>query len=156
MDDTTLDDMIAAMNRETMQMITRFGHQVISVFPTTPEEGVPFSYTVGRTGKGRPELLITGPLDPRIMGHLLNDAAYLDDNEPLQPGSVLDGLLRGYPVQVVKADPYLGEMFQAFRFYDTDDIDALQLVWPDQGGHFPGDPGYDYPPEVQPVHRLDD
>lgn len=141
------------LDRETRRCIMEHGHQIIGVFPTEPGDPPPFAYTVGRTAKGRPELLITGPLPTLVAGTLLNDAAALDDETPLEPGDVEGLLAGGYLMHAVEADPVAGEMFQAISFYDEADVTALQLVWPDGDGAFPWDDGYMYPADLQPVHR---
>lgn len=142
------------MDKETRRIIMQHGHQVIGVFPADEDDPPPFAYTVGRTAKGRPELLITGPLPPPVAGAILNDAAARDDESPLEPGQAVGGLLQGgYVLQVVEADPLAGEMYQALAFYDGQDVRALQLVWPDQDGLFPWDAGFGFEPWVQPIHR---
>lgn len=154
------EDAALARWAQTLSIIESYGHQIISVFPNEddPPTTVPFSYTVGRILKGRPELVITGPIAPNVAGAILNDTCAADDDEPLEPGQDRERLLVGYPLHVVEADPVAAEMFQAIRFAElsgTDDsVRALQLVWPDPQKRFPWDEGYEYPPFVQPVHRA--
>lgn len=138
-------DKMNALEKKMMDDIIEFGHQVIFVFPTPNDPGHTFWYSVGRTVKDRPELLITGPLNQQVGQWMINEAAKIDDEYPLQAGQEIPAgaLLDGYPVRVVKAEPTDAEMFSATSAFGEDDVTALQLVWPDKQGNFPGDPDYD-------------
>lgn len=131
-----------------MDTILEHGHQVVVV--RDPDDiDSPFAYTVGRAVKDRPELLLTGPVPPTI----LNDLAKYDDGQPLSGGDVLlaDTILTGYPVRIEVADPMAASMFQAIRLFG-DDVTALQMLWPDPQGLFPGEDGYAYAADVQPFY----
>ena len=143
------DDILAAFDAETARTIKRHGHQVVGVFDPDGE-GVPFAYTVGRSLLGRPELFITGGMPLHVLGRLLNDAAAMDDEAPIEAGERRDGLLAGYPAWFVEADPRAAEMNVALRLVPS--ARALQVVWPDVDGRFPGDPGYGLTAEHQPLH----
>lgn len=145
------------LTKTSMETIIEHGHQVIGVFAPGDETGdeddfVPFSYTVGRSMKDRPELLITGPLPIGMQGVILNDLAAYDDEHLLRPGTDLapNTILRGMPVRIVAADPVAAEMNQALHLFG-DDITALQMLWPDKHGRLPGDPGFEIPEGVQPT-----
>ena len=113
----------------------------------------PFGYTVGLFGLGHPELVVVG------LGH---DASHsmLDSvgrsvvgGRNLVPGELLHDHSR--PVALtVEVLPNPGEiLFSANRFYERPaefSVPALQLTWPDAAGLFPWEPGYGYPPHVQP------
>lgn len=134
--------------KKQMDDIIAKGHQVMCIFPT--EESIAeggashyFFYTVGRTVKERPELLLTGPLDNRVAGWVLNEAARMDDTEPFTPGMEIPAnvLLNQYPVRIVEANPEAAEMNQALDLFG-DDVTALQIIWPDMEGRFPGEPDF--------------
>lgn len=122
--------------RDTRRLIDAHGWAVIGVFPTCAEDGPPFSYTVGLTDRGLPELAIYG-LPPQTAGGVLNVAArHAVDNGELPCGQPITGLLAGgLPVVAVAME-------------DTDDLTtvrglygvvlaAQQIVWPDSQGRMP-------------------
>lgn len=142
------------LDKRLMDNIIKNGHQVNFIFPRPGDEGHQFWYSVGRSMKDRPELLITGPIQPEVGHWIINEAAKMDDTEPLQPGQEIpaDTLLGGYPVRIVAVDPREAEMYDAIRCFG-EDITALQIVWPDMDGRFPGEEGFLFD-EHQPVFEV--
>jgi len=134
----------AELQQQTLDTIIKYGHQVIGVL-ADEESGHRFAYSVGRSVKDLPELVVNGPLPQKVAQHMINEAARLQDEEdiPLADGYEFEPntLIAGFPVRVVKVDPARSQMFQAL-FLFGDDIEALQLVWPDTNGAWPGEPGY--------------
>lgn len=57
--------------RDTAANIKKHGQSVVYV-GAVAESDIPFHYTVGRTKRGLPELLLTGPTDPETGMRLLN------------------------------------------------------------------------------------
>lgn len=122
--------------RETRRLIDTHGWAVIGVFPTSPEDGAPFSYTAGLTDRGLPELAIYG-LPPHTAGGVLNAAArHAIDHGPLSCGEPINGLLAN------------GLSVVALAMDDTDDLStvrglygvvlaAQQIVWPDARNRMP-------------------
>lgn len=102
----------------------------------------PFAYTIGLTEYGHPELLLTG-LDPRRAQPLLNDLArpVKDTGRRYEPGERVPEIIKGYDVLVHgPIDPRQAQMNQALNLYGG--IDALQVLWPDKNGIFPGQSGF--------------
>lgn len=135
------------LSKKTMDDIIAHGHQVRWVFG----EGPDFGYTIGRSVKDRPELLITGPLDPRVGQWVLNEAAAMDEKEPLYAGQEIPAneLLNEHPVRIVEVkDLEAAEMFGVTEHFS--DATALQIIWPDMEGRFPGDEGFAFA-DAQPV-----
>ena len=124
-----------------METISEHGHQVRGVFG---EQGN-FAYSIGRTVKDRPELLVTGVLPLEVMQSIINNVAAQDDESPVRAGDELDEIIAGgYTVRLVAVrDMDEAQMFGVTNNFGTDDTSALQILWPDSDGHFPGDPGYD-------------
>jgi hypothetical protein len=145
-----MDDFV----KHSMDTIIKSGHQVLYVFPDSPDQ-VAFAYTVGRSVKDRPELLMTGPMVAAIMTNILNDVAEYDDSQPINAGDLLpaDTVLVDYPARVVAVDPREAQMFQAINFFG-EDLNALQILWPDAEGRFPGDPGCTIDETFQPRYPL--
>ena len=122
--------------RDTRRLIDTHGWAVIGVFPTCAEDGPPFSYTVGLTDRGLPELAIYG-LPPQTAGGVLNVAArHAVDNGELPCGQPITGLLAGgLPVVAVAIeDTY--DLTTVRGLYGVV-LAAQQIVWPDSQGRMP-------------------
>lgn len=147
--------MRSELSKRAMDTIIKHGHTVNYIFPTPENPGTPFGYTVGRTLKGRPELFIVGPLPPEVMQGILNTAAKADDEDPLRAGEERHDILVGYGARIIEADPEAAQMNQALSFFG-DDVTALQILWPDAEGFFPGDEPYAeaHDPGMQPTYPL--
>jgi Domain of unknown function (DUF4262) len=134
----SLGDLLAKCQRT----IERHGHGVIGVFPTAdspPEEQFSFGYSYGLAGQGKPELLVTA-LDSRLATMVINCAVVAGVTAPGEYDEVLEGhKVRAVPVN----GEGLGLMNMARHFAPEGGFTALQLVWPDPEGRFPGDDGYD-------------
>lgn len=104
----------------------------------------PFSYTIGLTVHGLPELVVTGmPADQAA--HVLNILArdQAGHGGPYRPGSThrinVPGLrVRGEMVAVTAPWAHL---FTAVEFYG-EGIGALQFVYTDRDGRWPWQPSY--------------
>lgn len=108
----------------------------------------PWAYTIGNTDRGMPEIVMTG-LDPRLMHQLLNDAAEkrIDEEKPLVAGDFVSEIA-GVPLRVDAVHPSQIEgMMQQAVYREIRSgrnhraITAVQLVWPDAKGIYPGEPG---------------
>ncbi len=100
----------------------------------------PYSYTVGLTGHGKPELVVTG-LPQRPASDLLNDvAAHVMHADPPAPGERIP--LTGGPlieiVTVAEPSVHLGVAAEV----SGPDFTAIQLVYADDRGHWPWDRGF--------------
>ncbi|WP_099020827.1 DUF4262 domain-containing protein [Mycolicibacterium palauense] len=134
---------------DTRRLIDTHGWAVIGVFPTSAEDGPPFSYTVGLTDRGLPELAIYG-LPPHTAHGVLNAAARKAlDHGQLPCGEPLSEVLAG------------GLTVVALTMDDTDDLTtvralygavlaAQQILWPDAHGRMPWQ-DWDLG-DIQPLH----
>lgn len=127
-------DRLAAYLDRARTIIAEHGWMIQGVFPTATSPGTPFAYTIGLTASGVSELVISG-LDANTAGSILNAAARRHLAEELRPGMVVEGLA-SVPFVVVAA-PF-AEVGMARNMYG-DRVGAVQLVWPDEGGAYPGD-----------------
>lgn len=144
--DLLMDERHNMLLEERDRHIREHGHSVQCVFPVD-DDGHYFWYSIGRSVVGKPEILVTGPLPAEVGGWMVNEVARLYDENPTRftPGTTIepDVLLSGFPVKVVAVDnPVEAEMFGATRWFG-DDLAAIQIVWPDKEGNFPGDEGWD-------------
>ncbi|XVV10915.1 DUF4262 domain-containing protein [Actinoplanes sp. CA-131856] len=146
---------MADILQQQREIIDRAGWSVVHVFPSPddPSACAPFTYTVGLTTHGHPELLLSG-LRPDIAQSLLNDLArrVYDRSERFAHGQHLTDVLVGYDAVIVDGPPnddlHPGV---AFALYGDGKVRVQQLVWPDEHGRFPWQDGYGYPPHAQPL-----
>jgi Domain of unknown function (DUF4262) len=100
----------------------------------------PWAYTVGLTGYGRPELLVTG-LSYARSAQLLNDvAAHVLHAEAPKPGEVVP-LVDGPVIEIVEVAEPTVHLAVAVDIYGFG-IRALQLVHADDRGHWPWEVGF--------------
>lgn len=103
-------------------------------------------YTVGMLDKfGHPELMIHG-LPPIKADHILREAVRrLVEGHSFQvPNELHDQVVKDYQVKSIAVDTsnfndWLGQAAE----YHGEDLDAVQLLWPDKSRRYPGDEGYD-------------
>jgi hypothetical protein len=116
------------------------GWAVIGVFSDRGNNVPGFSYTVGLTARGLPELITLG-LPSDAAHHILNDAARrLLAGNRFEPGQRLHEIANmPLTVRVVDDTDARRTGYAAFRRY-PEGCRFLQLVWPDRAGLFPGDP----------------
>lgn len=98
-----------------------------------PDERVPapYSYTVGRSMHGRPEILITG-MEPEPARELLNEIAFVDDVLNVTPGETVG--IAGVQLKFMEADPRV--LFGAVLQFGVD-TRAIQAMLPDANGEYP-------------------
>lgn len=144
-----------AILREQVEIIDRVGWSVVHIYPgpDDPSTDVAFTYTVGLTAHGHPELVLAG-LPPRIAQALLNDLGLrvFDQATRFTHGERLSDVLAGYDAIIIDGTPteHLHPGI-AFALYGRDKVRLQQLVWPDKDGLFPWESGYGYPPHAQPL-----
>ena len=110
----------------------------------------PIAYTSGLTDLGRPELVMTG-LPPRLGGLLLDHAAQSVVGDPaFGAGSSVPARLRR-PVALRAIDVIDAGSMRLTRILYGLRFEAVQLVWPDDEGRYPWQPGYAIPTQVQPL-----
>lgn len=101
----------------------------------------PWSYTVGLTEAGRPELVATGlsEVHGRVM---LDDVAshLMHSDTVLTPGEQIP-LVGGPLIEIVELPEPSAHLYVATELYGKQ-IRALQLVHADDRGHWPWDVGY--------------
>lgn len=113
-------------------------------------ENRPFAYTVGLCDLGLPELLITG-LSAKVSVRVLNSIAHMivDDGTVLVPAMHIDYQDR-FLIEVVEVEHPDVHLKFASRLFGPR-VQALQLVWADDRGRWPWDPGWGHGRRRQPV-----
>jgi hypothetical protein len=131
-------------------LIDRFGWAVVGV----EDDGVhpPVAYTLGLTPLGRPELVVTGLPLPRATWLLNEVGLYTLDTAVLRPGDEV--LVDGSPLmEVVRVAEPSAHLFIAVEFYGSE-IQALQLAYTDDRGHWPWDAEFRGHKGGQPILGL--
>lgn len=136
-----------AYDQHCVELIAEHGWMVQGVFPTKYDTEAPFAYTVGLTVAGLPELVISG-LPADLAQQLLNSAAKASLGTRLHPGQILDNIA-SVPFRIVEAPTAAVNM--ARHLYPGREVRALQLVWPDKDGNYPGDENWTLS-DAQPVY----
>jgi len=124
--------------------IDRVGWSAIGVMPTTDQPyGMPFIYSIGFYNySNHPEMIIVG-LDPNV-GHTMLHTLFerVRSGERFEDGQRVSEVLDGYDVEF-RAMPPAGRPLNAARsYFELEELPALQVMWPDAEGLFPGEPGF--------------
>jgi hypothetical protein len=128
------------VERTVVTDIEEFGWHGVSRFPG--ESQPDHYYTVGlRQTYDHPEILIVGLAGdvPHGMARALVGA--IADGASFGAGDRSDAILEGYDVTFSSVGPDVSRKWLplAAWYYDDDSWEALQLLWPDRAGLFPGE-----------------
>lgn len=124
--------------------IRRYGTHVTGVLIDT-ENGKPgFAYTTGNSLRGLPELLLIGDFPLTIAADILNQLSdrMAERQAPLEPEEGLGGR---YPVRTRLCGPAAQSDYtlQATAYLGHREYQVMQILLPDQSGHYPGDAAID-------------
>lgn len=123
--------------------IEKDGWSTIGVMPTAEDPGTPFCYSVGFREHDAPEVIVLGL--PPDFGHAIIHTLYdrVNDGGFIHDGMRLNDVIEDYDVILRAVPPDGAPLNVAKGYYNVDEIDALQVVWPDPQGRFPGEEGCD-------------
>jgi hypothetical protein len=125
-------------NDHMRELIDRFGWAVVGVEDDRIHPA--YAYTLGLTPHGKPELVVTGLPLPRATWLLNVVTQYVREATVPQPGEEVQ--IEGGPaMEVVRVAEPTAHMDVAVEFYGPG-IQALQLVYPDDHGHWPWEAGF--------------
>ena len=130
--------------------VAEYGWHVVMVSSAIDEpEDLPFAYTVGlQASFGWPELLCYG-LATDTLAALLNNAVdeLRDEAKAPRPGLMLREVAEGFecrlsPVATRHHAEHLGyaAWYARYRGESPENIECLQMLWPDRFGKFPDEP----------------
>jgi hypothetical protein len=142
-----------ASDEKLLQDIAEYGWHVVLI--AEDEEGPAFAFTVGLYHSyGHPEVLIQG-LGLDLMHQVLN--AIGDEakgGQRYEAGCRYPDLLESYDClfQTIERSYYPEYLGYANWYYKGDNFPALQCVWPDMKGRFPGEEGF--PVQLAELQRL--
>lgn len=135
--------------------IERDGWSTIGVFPHDGD-GQTFSYSVGFREHGQPEVIVVGL--PPDFGHAMIASIYhrhIKEGKSISNGQRLDDVIEDYEVELRDLPLDGSPLNVAKRYYETDELQALQIVWPDEQGVYPGDEACDEAVvQAQDVERI--
>lgn len=141
---------VDAHTADIRDRIAEYGFVIQPVFGLAPGD-VHFAYTIGLTGQGRPELVCLGPTCEGC-GLLLSAVGQLDTAgdevtlPAIEPVPTLTLRLRA----VAANSDY--PLSMAARVYGRGQIAVKQVLWPNDDGVYPGEPGWvDVPHGSQPL-----
>ena len=118
------------------------GSWLVLMIGADPGVSPTYSYTVGLTEHGLPELAVVG-LDPRTAQQVLNRAGDLmRANGAFRDGQPAHEVIGGN-MKVVFAELPAGSLLHATSRYGATGYKALQLFWPDKAGLMPWEAGVD-------------
>lgn len=123
--------------------VAKYGCHVMMIDEDDARPGFAFSIGLTKT-YGQPELICFG-LRTKVMHSMINDvASRYARGEVFQAGDRVSDLIEGFDCELramskARYREYLG---YARWFYDGDDFDVFQIVYPDMGGRFPWDEGF--------------
>lgn len=128
------------------ELVEKYGWAIRHVLPSAAAGA--FSYTVGLSYRGWPELIVTGLPTTVADAFLRNAIDVQNENGSFEPGDRTDELTEsGHVVFIAAAD--VRGMTATANVVGT--FSALQLIWPDSAGAFPWDSGYRNPIDSQPL-----
>ena len=138
----------AQVLEDLRRVVDRFGWAVLHGGGTGP--GDPrWSYTVGLSRLGHPEVIVVGlPFEAaetylNLVGEAVRAGARF------RPGVVTTALTDADSPVVFLEVADTGRLAVAEQFAGS--VDALQLVWPDSTGKLPWEEGHRNPPHAQPL-----
>src|SRR6266567_367855 len=151
------EDPVDKVEQEVIAGVEEHGWYCMVVLPRgdEPEGFVPFAYTVGlwRTYE-HPELIIVGAMRPEVLhGLLAVAAANVKGGRRYAVGERYDDIAQRFESQMGMVTPANREAFLTYAdwFNGRRPFGAIQLLWTDPEGRFPGEPGYDESRFRQPL-----
>lgn len=143
-DDEQMRARMLAYTTRVRELVGKDGWMVQGVFPTEPGD-VWLAYTVGLTDAGLPELFMAGLSGGQLHG-LLNALAARHIAREIVAGATVRGV-GSVPLRVIGAPRApIGFARQLYGVRAS----AVQVVWPDDEGRWPGTPRWRANP-VQPL-----
>lgn len=134
---------MAAFMTKLGDEIEERGFSTTAVFPTADSPGPWFAYTIGlRKTYDHPELIVYGLGQDEAGGILAGAVDLIQAGTRLEPGRRYAKILRDFDVET-RAVGAPGYPLNMARRYYGEDVEAIQLVWPDAAGVFPLEPGFD-------------
>lgn len=152
-------DRLEALKQHIRETIERVGWYAMGVFPTAdspPDRRYGFTYSIGLARRGWPDLIVVR-LQPEVAHAVIESAIdVMEQGGPLEPATRYSDILVGYDVLTREPSPnavaeHFGWAGWYYRERESPGFKALQIVWPDRDGNFPGEADYDAATYDQPL-----
>lgn len=153
-----------AQESRVLEIVEQVGWNVMYV---PPEDGVPgWAFTIGLTHSyGWPELIMCGLSRDLLHGFVNIVGEMAEEGQPSPGLGRLGDVIEGHYVELRPVDPSWHRCLVgwALWFAQHDEPEFVQIVWPDNQGHFPNEPEFDeslrrFQPDLGAPpwhHRLD-
>ncbi|AJF08283.1 hypothetical protein GSUB_17560 (plasmid) [Geoalkalibacter subterraneus] len=132
------------IKKKIVSDIENVGWSVIGVFGDIEKNEPPFSYSVGFSRMGKPEIIVVGlPLE--IAQSIINEIGQRFKKTGVFPvaGDIRDDLANLPCTFIALSEQAVKERLRAATALMDPPVEALQLIWPDRQGKFPWDEGFD-------------
>jgi hypothetical protein len=131
---------LSSIQRKIHSDVAAQGWSWIWVFDPDGERP-PFAYSIGfGSSFDHPEVIVAGLPEETSESVLSSVQAMLAEGVTYGDGDTSGDILEGFDVQFreIPQDLLISSLAQASVFYGDRPFAALQLVWPDRDGNFPG------------------
>lgn len=153
------------LKRHIKRSIAANGFAILSVNPPalTNASPVNYSYTVGLSQRGMPELFICGPIPNTVMGAILKNQAKAWMREGANLAVRTGIVLASEPVKPMRSkcrmlvtEEAVGEYCHELRQRGGKNLQIAQVCYPDAENRLPGEEGYDvrYRQDVMTIRDL--
>jgi hypothetical protein len=132
-----------------LDLIDKHGWAIQNVMGGELPGEVPFSYTVGLTTMGHPELIMKGMPHPYAPSYLNALGGLIRDGRRYQPNTTTTDVTGPTAPMALIEVVDTSDLLAVANFYG--EVDALQVIWPDSKGRLPWHSGYANPPDAQPI-----
>jgi hypothetical protein len=134
---------------DLLGLIREHGWAVRHVGAGPADDAAAFSYTVGLTALGHPEVVVTGLPFEHAHTFLNNIGHDVRSGQRFEPGSTTGELTEPAAPVVFLAVEDTSGLTAVEQVYGR--VQAVQMVWPDSTGRLPWEDGYRNPPKAQPL-----
>jgi Domain of unknown function (DUF4262) len=145
--------MLNDYHKHLLDIIDEHGWAVQSVGGDRLAGDAPFTYTVGLTAFGHPELVMTGA-PPRFAASVLNSlGSAVRDGHVYQANTMTSDVTGAEPtVALIEVIDPASHLYMAVDLYQK--IEALQIIWRDSRGRLPWDDDYENSSDTQPFWGI--
>ncbi len=124
------------------QMNGRRGYAIVTSNVTLDTPA--FAYTIGLTAKGRPEIFLSGNMNPKTaIGIIESLVNRWEKDKRVTIGKMSKFITMGtkqWPIKVVRIDPVEAEELHTKlirKYYPIFNFKLVQVYWPDSNGYLP-------------------
>lgn len=134
--------------KQVYDNIKNIGYHTTAVMEE--ENFTPFTYSTGIYENYKiPELFISG-LGPNLSGEIIKNYVEKYKNETIPLNLKINDLIDNFPIYFIKVNIHdLSDYaLTSIKFYDSNNYEYLQVVFPDLNGNFPNETNYNYDQKI--------